>query len=299
MLTNNRSTLEYLSSYFTRKKGFENIQSSTSISRKKAINILNSFTPQGASPRVSIRLGSIDNKVGVGYYFMEDNSSVHISTILTSLKNDKLQTFLPPLNHDIISHIARGAKIDLVNDHYSGDQIMDIIHLFGKETASALLYSILSGDNLIIVHKDHSERLKFIASILNFLPRVSLSYNRLTSECAELDGNENIIGVSELPKKYRDHKKLFLPLDTIFVDLEENRIEGSGLKRAPFTDNVVETAIDDSLLIRTDIREFFKGITESVFNITNTDPKTMTLIERIELKLGIRKELEQSWLMGF
>jgi hypothetical protein len=293
------SNLEYLSSYFTRKKGFENIQSSTSISRKKAIHILNSFTPQGASPRVSIRLGSVDNKVGVGYYFMEDNSSVHISTILTSLKFDKLQTFLPPLEHEDISYIARGAKINLLNDHYSKDKIMDIVKIFDKETASALIYSILSGDNLIIVHNDHTERLKFLASILNFLPRVSLSYNRLTSECAELDGNENIIGVSELPKKYRDHKKLYLPLDTIFIDLEENRIEGSGLKRAPFTDSVVESAIDDNMLIKTNIHNFFKGITESIYNNTNTDPKTMTLIERIELKLGIRNELEQSWLMGF
>ncbi len=299
MLANNGSPLEYLSSYFTRKKGFENIQSSTSISRKKAINILNSFTPQGASPRVSIRLGSIDNKVGVGYYFMENNSSVHISTILTSLKNDRLQTFLPPLEHDIISYLAKGAKINLLNNHYSKNKIIDIVNLFGKETASALIYSILSGDNLIIVHEDHTERLKFLASILNFLPRVSLSYNRLTSECAELDGNENIIGVSELPKKYRDHKKLYLPLDTIFVDLEENRIEGSGLKRAPFTDSVVESAMDDNTMIKTHIHDFFKGISESEYNNSNTDPKSMTLIERIELKLGIRKELEQSWLMGF
>lgn len=86
MLSDNLSKVDFISSVFTRNKGFTHIECSTKLSRKDAVSILNAFTPQGASPQGSVRIANFRNYLGVGYYCMEDSSTARISTFFEKKK---------------------------------------------------------------------------------------------------------------------------------------------------------------------------------------------------------------------
>jgi len=90
MNTRNSTKVDFVSSIFTRNKGFTSIESSSKMSHKNAVAILNSFTPQGASPQGSIRISTYDKYLGVGYYWMEDNSTARISTFYQEYPKNKL-----------------------------------------------------------------------------------------------------------------------------------------------------------------------------------------------------------------
>lgn len=292
------SKYDFLSSKFTRKRGFTNITGSISLSRKKAISILNSFTPQGASPAHSIRIGSFNDMVGAGYYSMEDESTANLYTVLSLNNEDKYLPFIPSLNLSDIENISIGKfNLNKITSYNSMDSL-DLNNIFGVERTSNILYSLLSGDNLIIVEPSHDKRLAFMRTLLMMVPRVSLKYNRLTSDCFELDGNENIIGVDQLPRKFRSHKKLYLPVDTIFVDLEQGQIEGNGIKNSSLTKKIILNNQFDISKILVETSQLYKKIIENNY-IPKKDETNKSLVNRMRYKLGIDKEFKENWLMEF
>lgn len=292
------SKYDFLSSKFTRKRGFTNITGSISLSRKKAISILNSFTPQGASPAHSIRIGSFNDMVGAGYYSMEDESTANLYTVLSLNNEDKYLPFIPSLNLSDIENISIGKfNLNKITSYNSMDSL-DLNNIFGVERTSNILYSLLSGDNLIIVEPSHDKRLAFMRTLLMMVPRVSLKYNRLTSDCFELDGNENIIGVDQLPRKFRSHKKLYLPVDTIFVDLEQGQIEGNGIKNSSLTKKIILNNQFDISKILVETSQLYKKIIENNY-IPKEDETNKSLVNRMRYKLGIDKEFKENWLMEF
>lgn len=292
------SKYDFLSSKFTRKRGFTNITGSISLSRKKAISILNSFTPQGASPAHSIRIGSFNDMVGAGYYSMEDESTANLYTVLSLNNEDKYLPFIPSLNLSDIENISIGKfNLNKITSYNSMDSL-DLNNIFGVERTSNILYSLLSGDNLIIVEPSHDKRLAFMRTLLMMVPRVSLKYNRLTSDCFELDGNENIIGVDQLPRKFRSHKKLYLPVDTIFVDLEQGQIEGNGIKNSSLTKKIILNNQFDISKILVETSQLYKKIIENNY-IPKEDETNKSLVNRMRYKLGIDKEFKENWFMEF
>ncbi len=293
-----RPRYNFLSSLFTRSNGYTKIKSSSILSKKQAVSILNSFTPQGASPKGSIRIATYGDMIGAGYYWMENESTARISTFLTPFDDVTPSSFLPPLKLDDIPNIAKVNDFFRLNIKYDQNWVFNIARHFGNEKGSAILYSLLSGDNLIIVHSNTEERLKFIAFLLTLIPSLSFKYNRITSGCTELDGNENIVGVDELPRKFRSHKKLYLPLDTIFIDLKLNNIEGEGIKNSDYTRMLMEIAQDDMEAAQIEIFKLYKEILERKNKFSNIcDDQDMNLVNRIEVKLGLRPPLSQDWMM--
>lgn len=287
-----------VTSIFTREKGYVNLKTSGKINKKKAIEILNSFTPQGASPKGSVRIGTFGNSLGVGYYWMENPSVARITTILTNFSPLKYEIFSPPLDEKQIPILARG--VNLGSELYVNSSEFNLdywIEKFGKNSISAILYSYLSGDNMLIVHEDPNVRLNFLKILTRLVPSLVFKYNRITSGCSELDGNENIVGVNKLPKKYRSHKKLFLPLDTVFIDLNTFTIEGEGIKKSEFTSMIIDVAETNYYNSFQLLISFLKKINQRDQNITNLDESGMSLVSRIQSKLGLKPPLTQEWIM--
>ncbi len=263
------------------------------------IDILNSFTPQGSSPNGSIRITTVNEFIGVGYYYMISPSVAKLSTFLIESGDIALNTFTPPLITDLKQIFRQSFDISSTLNSYSQNWIYPVIENFGPVNTSALLYSFLSGDNILIVHPDQEMRLRFLGFFLNLLPSIVLKYNRITFGCSELDGNENIVGVDRLPKVYRSHKKLYLPLDTIFVDLLNNRIEGEGVKRSSITDELVNTIKKSYFEAKSNLEILFKDIMDEKSNMPFSKGYNIeSLIERIEVKLNIRSPAKnKEWIM--
>lgn len=287
-----------LQSQFTRRQGYTNIQSSVKVKHKQAIKILNSFTPQGASPKISLRIGAWNNKLGLGYYFMENESNAQISTIIIDNLDSHSQNLIVPMSEVAIENIAMGSYEEIMKtDNITSQKLAKD---FGIEQTSMILYSILTGDNIIIIHPDHQKRVEFVKSLLELVPISYFQYNRITTGCSELDGNENIVGVEKLPKKYRSHKKLYMPVDTIFVDLVDTQIMGEGLKSNPFTTSLTQTHIKDPNQSAAELRVYFNEITNPKFKDYGKYGKNNDFLTRkIRAKLGLEEANKENWLMSF
>lgn len=293
MYVNSDDKTKMISSIFTREKGFTKIDTNFRISRKKAINILNSLTPQGTSPENCIRIGIHDNLLGIGYYEMTNESTAQIRTYFLKLHEKELEFFNPfQLRTTQENKVFQIDKLDI------DARLYDIIEKFGNEKFSAILYSILCGDNIIVIEKDHKKRLDFFSLFFEFIPSIVLKYNRLTSSCFELEGNENIIGVPELPIKFRSHEKMYLPLDTIFVDLENYTVVGNGIKNSPLT-KIITSMHSNLIMMQEKLIDFYSEILHGEYSTDEIDQKTLSLIERIESKLGIRDIKMDNWIMDF
>ncbi|MCE7736220.1 MAG: hypothetical protein GPJ54_15165 [Candidatus Heimdallarchaeota archaeon] len=221
-----------------------------------------------------------------------------LSTYLLDSSAVGLNPFTPPL-------ISNPDKIDSeivnpwVNLSYSPDWIYPVVDKFGTVHTSTLLFSFLSGDNILIVHPDQEVRLRFLGFFLNLIPSIALKYNRITFGCSELDGNENIVGIDQLPHKYRSHKKLYLPLDTIFVDLTNHSIEGDGIKRSPLTDKLSELINSSYSSVKEELHSFYAEIIDKTQRPTfEENEKDVHLKDRIQIKLKLKSETkQQDWLM--
>lgn len=298
MFTTKGADLFTLQSQFTRSHGYTNIQSSRKVKHRQAIQILNSFTPQGASPKVSLRIGNWDNKLGLGYYFMENDSNAQISALLVEKSENSRGNLRIPLSEVAIEHIATGSYEKIFSSDIVRSQ--NLVRDFGLEQTSMILYSILTGDNIIIIHPEHRKRVEFIKSIIDIVPPRYFQYNRITTGCSELDGNENIIGVEKLPKKYRSHKKLYMPVDTIFVDLVDIQIMGEGLKSNQFTTQLGQQHTKDPELCTTQLQRYFDDITKESYSDTGKYGKNSDILTRkIRAKLGLEESNNENWLMSF
>ncbi|MCY3411394.1 MAG: hypothetical protein INQ03_07150 [Candidatus Heimdallarchaeota archaeon] len=278
-------------STFTRNSGFTKIQSSQKLSRKKAIKILSSFTPQGASPLVSYRIGTYQSYIGVGYYYMQNDETAMIYTQLISDTYEPFKPFNPKLD---LSTFDSNSLVTKHND-YNSEELFNLLDEFGLEGSSSILYSILSGDNIIIVDDSHERRIKLIKTFLSFLPKLALRYNRITTDCFDLDGNENIIGVKVLPKKFRSHKKLYFPLDTIFVDIEERKLYGNGIKTNDFIQNLLLKTQGSNNQLQNEFEQLFKQISARKFDKEELNP----LIIRISNRLSNQSIINDTWILDF
>lgn len=267
--------------------------------RKNLIHILNSFTPQGSSPNGSIRIASVNDFLGVGYYYMISPSVAKLSTFLVESQEIGLNTFTPPLISDLKRIFRQSFNMSSTLNRYSKNWMYPVIEKFGHVNTSALLYSFLSGDNILIVHPNQETRLRFLGFFLDLLPSIVLKYNRITFGCTELDGNENIVGVDKLPMIYRSHKKLYLPLDTIFVDLINNTVEGEGVKRSSITDDLVKNIMNNYFVAKSNLKSFFRNIIEESANSSFEKGYNIeSLIDRIEVKLNIKSPAKsKEWIM--
>lgn len=288
------STSGYITSLFTREYGYTNIESNAKYSKKKSIHILNSFTPQGASPDISLRIGSYDNLIGIGYYHMENNSDARLSTLFTKYDDNIRYKFIDlPTKEQNIREFT-------VNTMFSATDVklsVNMLTRFDQLSLSILFYSIMAGDNIIVIHPDHELRLQLFSELLRLFPVLMLQYNRLTTNCTELDGNENIIGVSTLPPSYRSHDKLHLPLDTIFVDLTDYRVTGGGVKNNKFTDVIADSVHYDNNP-RDKITDYFDKAMK--YNDDYQEKiANYHLIQKIRINLGIEREQSNEWLTSF
>ena len=290
---------KHIFSTFTRSNGFTNLESTLQIPRRNLIHILNSFTPQGSSPKGSIRITSVDEFIGVGYYYMISPSVAKLSIFLVESRDIGLNIFTPPLGTDLKRIFRQSFNIKSTLNRYPRNWVYPVIEKFGLTNTSALLYSFLSGDNILIVHPSQETRLKFLGFFLNLLPGIVLKYNRITLGCSELDGNENIVGVDKLPLIYRSHKKLYLPLDTIFVDLISNTVEGEGVKRSSITDELVKTIMNNYFAAKSNLKTFCRNIVEeSTMKSFEKGYNIESLIDRIEVKLNIKTPTKnKEWIM--
>lgn len=286
---------QFIYSKFTREKGFVDIETSLKIPKNQSIKILNTFIPQGASPMGSFRISCFEDKVGVGYYWMENPSTSHLFALLTKKQLIINRPFLPPYPIDYEGVISKRnlvySKSDEINLRWE-----EALSGFSKHHISSMMYSILTGDNILIVDRNANHRMNLINLFLKIMPANIFSYNRITSGCAELDGNENIVGVDELPKKYRSAKKLFLPIDTIFVDLEIKSVEGDGMKTCTITDELAENVFDDINSTYEFVNELLRSVKRQK-NINREDILDQKFIDRIQLKLGLRQKIEEDWMM--
>ncbi|MHA2503248.1 MAG: hypothetical protein ACXAE3_10285 [Candidatus Kariarchaeaceae archaeon] len=298
MFATQQTTWSTIQSRFTRKKGYVEIESSEKLKHRRAIQILNSFTPQGASPQVSLRIGNWEDRLGLGYYFMEDASNARISTILVEKYEENVPRLQIPMEASYIEKIAYGSYKEIMKE----DKVSayDFVDHFGVEQASMIFYSLLTGDNIIVIHPDHLSRVQFIKSILEIVPTTFFRYNRITTGCAELDGNENIIGVEQLPKKFRSHKKLYMPLDTIFVDLNDGKIMGEGLKSNIFTTSLTRAYEKNPNVAYRSLCDFYMEISKEGFeNYQLFGKNTEDLTRKIRGKLGLEDMNKDNWLMSF
>jgi hypothetical protein len=296
-VASNPTRFFFISSLFTRKKGYIEIKSSSQLKNKRAVAILNSFTPQGASPKGCIRIATYGDMIGAGYYWMEDDSNARISTFLQPISRTS-DPFLPPIKCELIPKIAQVQEYFFISQKYESQWLFNITKEFGIENAAAIFYSLLCGDNIILVHPEPETRMKFLGSLMSLMPGFSFQYNRITSSCAELDGNENIVGIDQLPRKYRSHKKLYLPLDTIFVDLKTNHVEGEGMKNSHFTKYVMEYAEHSLSRARETTYQLYDQILQQKGNFDDMgDSADSSLVHRIEAKLGLRPPEKEDWMM--
>lgn len=293
------SSIKYhiVTSTFTRANGFEAIESSTNHSKSELLKILTAFTPQGASPNECIRIRTCMDWIGISYFAKEDDSTYNMMVLLTELERILWKPFLPIMHEKIISHLAKGDKYKLI-EYADHEFDINLANQFDLEKASIFLYSLLCGDDIIIVHPEHSERLKFIYGILQMIPSILFKYICITTNCEELDGNENIIGVSKLPEKYQSHMKLYLPLDTIFVDLNSKLIQGEGIKNSELTRKFIDlcqSGISDG---RKMIIHFLQNILhQRLLKNEAIDDTDLSLVHRIEVKMGLRPPIVQDWMM--
>lgn len=286
-----------LQSLFTRKGGYQQIKSSKKLNQKEAVQILNLFTPQGASPKISLRIGPWNDMLGVGYYYMNSEDTAMISTLL--FENIPFENRVRlPMDRDAIELIAGGTYEQIFGVDYI--ESLDLASIFGIQQTSMILYSILGGDNMIVIHPDHEKRVSFVKSILEIMPSHFLRYNRITTGCTELDGNENIIGVEILPKKYRSHKKLYMALDTVFVDLVDEKVVGEGLKSNSFTTELSQVYSQDRDQSRLQLHDFFQSIMEKKFDgYDDYGENGRQLITRIRQKMGLEQPEDGNWIMSF
>ena len=77
-------------------------------------------------------------------------------------------------------------------------------------------------------------------------------------------------------------------MDTIFIDLENYHVEGTGIKKSEFTNKIAEEAENNISSAKLLIREFFDDIIEHNYDLENQDTTTLSLIHRIESKMGLR-----------
>lgn len=285
-----------ITSTFTRANGYEDIETTTNQSKSEVVKILTSFTPQGACPGESTRIRIYGKFIGVSYFIMENPSKFKIMVLLTNLEKIIWEPFVPLLHEKAISHLARGDKYKLVEYQYYIKEI-SLVKIFGLEKASTILYSLLGGDNIIIFHPNHKKRLEFVVGILQLIPATILKYHCITSHCEELDGNENIVGIDHLPKKFLTHKKLYLPLDTIFVDLDTLEIHGEGIKNSNLTRKLMDIGHGGVQETRKMITKILKNIINKNIQYQTYDDSEVSLIHRIEAKLGLREKLIQEWIM--
>lgn len=229
---------------------------------------------------------------------MINPSTATLSTYLIDSDAVGLNPFTPPLISNKDNNNLEKMN-PMVNISYPLDWIYPVIDNFGISGTSALLFSFLSGDNILIVHPNQEVRIRFLGFFLNLIPSIALKYNRITLGCSELDGNENIVGVDQLPQKYRSHKKLYLPLDTIFVDLTNHHIEGEGIKRSDLTDNLSEQIELNYNAAKNRLNLFYHDIVTNTQSSTfQLNEKNEQLKERIQIKLKLKSERNQSdWLM--
>ncbi|MCH8907151.1 MAG: hypothetical protein IH840_08690 [Candidatus Heimdallarchaeota archaeon] len=287
---------EYVISKFTREKGFTEIHSNKH-DRKKSISLLNNFIPQGASPRGSVRLTYVDEStLGVGYYKMIDHSNASIHTLLAKINENKFERFLPTLKYHF-NDMVDPLNINMVMK-YEDHLTYSLLENFGLKKSASILYSYLTGDNILLVTEKNDLRLNFIRTLLSISPNLIFTYNRITTGCMELDGNENIVSVNKLPRKYRSHKKLFLPLDTIFIDLENRYVEGEGVKYSEYTEYLVDILSRGSDGAFTELKHFFENIVNRKPSIQrNFGEIDLSLISRIESKLRRRPSKQEEWIM--
>jgi len=229
---------------------------------------------------------------------MEDDENALLSTILIDQNHLDSKPLNVPISETAIEAIARGDHQQILTQ--SPQTSAKLTDLYSVDEASMILYSLLAGDNMIIIHPDHEQRLDFIRSMVFMMPNLFFKYNRITSGCAELDGNENIIGVSQLPLTYRSHKKLYMPLDTIFVDLQNQKVMGEGLKTSDLTKNLVRNYQEKIQLGRKSIISFFTDISQKKFtNAGRYDDQSKPLIDKIRNKLGLETNDQDNWLLSF
>lgn len=172
---------EVISANFTRVESFTYIQSSSKIDYKTALQILNQFIPQGSSPKYNIRISSFEYKIGIGYYYMTNRENSSISIIF--VQYGKIENI--PLNIPLTEVATRELSQNNFRKFLEFEKL-DAIKLsdyFSSEDIGLILYSLLAGDNIIIVHHNYNERIQFFKSVTQIIPAIWYHYNTINTNC--------------------------------------------------------------------------------------------------------------------
>jgi hypothetical protein len=287
---------EIITSTFTRSHGFTDISSTTPHSRPQLIQLLNAFSPRGSSPPQTIKIRSYEQWIGVSYYSKESTTTYKMMVVLSNSDPLNWECLTPFESEHDTQKLARGDRYKLLETQPSRPS--NLVRRLGSDLVASLIYSVLCGDNIIFVHQDHEERLRFIGDLLRLFPGLVMCYNTITSNCIEIDGNENITGLGQLPSKFYSHKELYLPLDTVFVDLNHNSIHGDGVKSSDLTRKLADIGWSDPNQTRKMICLLLKKIfATDDERKKQLDHEDEDLIMRIEVKLGLRSQEQDNWIM--
>ncbi len=284
----------YVSAFFTRKGGFEIISNNLGINEKELIPLLVSFIPQGKSPEYSEILKSHKSNLFASYFSMINDKDFFL--ILFQISEPDEFSFLQDKifdshTHDLAIRLARReyAYQDVIQKWPHTENTFSPTAYLGREFWPSLIFSLLAGDNIVIVSHNQNLLQDFFDVISHILPIVFLRYNSFTLLANELKNNLNIVGVSKRPSEKEVRKQL--GLDSIIVDLDEKTLDGEGVKTTDLceelTSKLLRSMDEYKILLQKHAREW--SLSE-YSPVTSLDPRDQTLVRRIGARIHGRPE---------
>ncbi len=284
----------YVSAFFTRKSGFEVISNNTGINEKELAPLFLSFIPQGRSPEYSEILKNHGLGLFASYFSMINDRDFFL--VIFQISSLDEFSHLPgkifdPHVHDLAVKLARRehSYTEVVQKWPSAENDFSPSTYLSREHWPAMIFSLLAGDDIVIVSGNQKRRQDFFEMISHLLPMAFLRYNSFTLLANELKNNLNIIGVSKRPSEKEVRKQL--GLDSIIVDLDENTLDGEGVKTTDVCEELADKLLSSFNEYKSLLQEHAKEWSalgyspEGIF-----DPRDQVLIRRIGARIHGKPE---------
>ncbi|MHA1910702.1 MAG: hypothetical protein ACTSYA_03305 [Candidatus Kariarchaeaceae archaeon] len=297
---------DYLYCTFTRRIGFVDVKTSLELNEREQNRLITQALPQGSSPQESIKMMLRENDILVSYYSMTNVSDAIIVILILEGLEPKLQ-----IPYWIFSEKSIKLAIQAKEENWLINKLKNRVELtatqekefeiLDENTLSSLFYSILTGDNIILISEEHEKRIKFLATIGGVFPVKLMEKNKITTWCKEFEGNQNILGIDQSSKDTKKINRFRLQADLIFVDLDSGILTGEGAKDAPLTDELAKMFKEGKTLeIVRKLNEVCEASTKGE-KTKGMHPQDVELYERIKSVLtGEEMEKTQTgWFVDF
>jgi len=242
---------KYLSAFFTRKQGFEIVSTNLGLSKSETIEILIKYIPQGNTPKKTQILGYWNDYIVISYFETTSETDFFVLLLFIKPKNETSfieESLFDEKNQKYALLMGRNQITfeTIKNEWNKIDELK--IPISDENIWEHILFSLLAGDNIIVISKDLRNRQEFFEFIVHELPVMFLKYNRFVLEAKELKGNGNILGLSERPEE-KNIKQEF-GVDTIIIDLDNGTISGEGMKISPIVKEMAKAIVESPNLFK-------------------------------------------------